>query len=151
MHRIASAEQHQSARLHRQNPRLQSALQYGVDTVVIHLISICIAQAFHIFETASCIGLLDQQGDGEGRVVKMPAKFLTPVGIVNVDGRQRISVGVQLGLAGYAGHEISEGSVIIERAKRRCRRNHIVADAAFGRDNLAICGVIFGIGRIIRG
>ena len=60
----------------------------------------------------------------------MPAKFLPTIGVVDVDGRQRIGIGMQLAFARRALDETAELRRVVERAQGRGLRHNIVADTA---------------------
>jgi len=147
---VAPTKQDEIACVHGEDVGRRSAVEQGGNALVVHLSRICVAQVFDVFERASCVGFLDQQGDRERGIVEVPAKFLPPFGVVDVDGGERVGVWVQLRLTDGAFDEGPETGIVIEVAEGAIRGDDVIADAAFGRDDLAIDGMSVGKVWIVR-
>ncbi|MNC53213.1 hypothetical protein D3C75_1026050 [compost metagenome] len=118
MHGVAATEQHQIPLFHRQRLYRSFTVQHLRNPGVIHLAAVGIAQVFHIFKASTGLRFLDQQRDGERRVVEMPTQFLPAMGIVQIDRRQAIGVGIQTLFFQHRAEKIAERLRVIQCAQR---------------------------------
>ena len=98
---------------------------------VVHLAFVGVAHLWHILKDAARFGALDEQRDGKGGVVEVPAELLSVAGVVEIEGGQGVGVFVQFLLARTAQRKERKIGRIVERAQGRIGGDLVGGDAAF--------------------
>ena len=131
MDRVLASEKHKITGLYIQYLRRDLTVEKIGDTGVIVLSGRVVPEPPNVFEACPTSWLLNEQGDREGRIVEVPSKLLTSIGIVDVDRGQWIGIGIKALLPGHSADPIPEGLGVIEGPQGRIGGDHIVANAAF--------------------
>ncbi len=107
------------------------AVQHRPDAAVVHLTRFGVTQMADVFKNPARLRLLDQQRDGERRVIKMPAQLLAGVRVVQIDRRQAVGIGEQLLLIQYTAEKRFKGGRIVQGAQGRVGGDLFIGNTAF--------------------